>query len=102
MTIKIFRNYGILGMEKEVVYTHRIEARAICSDEIEVVIPDGWELSRNIYDEPLWISPWGWAYQINDVLGQHRSRPAFKALDPDMQEKIYYLYTPEEIKKNRI
>ena len=54
MTIKIFRNYGILGMEK------------------------------------------------NDVLGQHRSRPAFKALDPDMQEKIYYLYTHEEIKKNRI
>lgn len=97
-TINIYCNYGVLGSEKMKIYTFGGEhPHATCSDKMTVVIPDGWEIYKNQVGQTMVTAPWGWDYEINEILKAKQTRPAFQALDKDMYPQFEYLYTPEEL-----
>lgn len=80
-TIKIYRNYGVLTAEKRNIYTFGVPHNtATCWDEIEVEVPEGWELYKNKMGQTMVKAPWGWSYEINEVL-QGNDNPCFYALD---------------------
>lgn len=91
MTINIYKNYGVLAAEKRVVYTYGSEhCNATCSDVIAVLVPDGWEVFKNSFGQEMISAPWGWSYEINEVLAGNE-KPCFYALDPNMKEHTFYL-----------
>lgn len=99
-TIDIFVNYGVLAAEKRKIYTYGVEhPHATCSDKITVVVPDGWELYRNQMGQTMVTTPWGWDYDINDVLTDIKDRAAFRAMDKDADYKTAFLFTPEELEE---
>lgn len=97
-TINIYCNYGVLGSEKMKIYTFGGEhPHATCSDKMTVVVPDGWEIYKNQAGQTIVTAPWGWNYEINEVLRSKKTRPIFEALDKDMYPQFAYLYTSEEL-----
>ena len=97
-TIEIYINYGVLAAEKRNIYTFGAEhPHATCSDKMEVVVPEGWELYQNESGREMVTAPWGWDYDINEVLTDLKGRAAFRALDKNMSYKTAFLFTPEEI-----
>lgn len=95
--IKIYKNYGVLGAEKRNVYTYSGgHAQATGSDEMTVLVPDEWELYENLKEEYNVKSPWGWCYEINEVLADIDGRPAFRAIDKSGEPHVSYLYTVQE------
>ncbi len=100
--IKIYKNYGVLGAEKRNVYTYGGEhAHATCSDEMTVLVPNEWELYKNQMGNIMAESPWGWCYEINDVLTDVNGHPAFRVLDKNGRPHTTYLYTAEELEEKR-
>ena len=94
-TIKIYRNYGVLAAEKRNIYTYGAEhPRAVCSDCLTVEIPEGWQLFKTTSEDFAITAPWGWDYDINDVL-QGEKYPYFRAYDKDMNLRVFQL---EEVK----
>ena len=90
-TIEIYCNYGVLAAEKRNVYTFGAEhPHATCSDKITVVVPEGWELCQNQMGQMVVTAPWGWDYDINDVL-QGNEYPYFRAYDKNMNMKVFKL-----------
>ena len=99
-TIEIYCNYGVLAAEKRNVYTFGGEhPHATCSDNMTVVVPDGWELYQNQMGQTMVTAPWGWDYDINEVLTDIKGRAAFRALDKNMSYKTAFLFTPEELEE---
>ena len=99
-TIDIYKNYGVLAAEKRNVYTFGApHATATCSDKMTVVVPDGWELYQNQMGQTMITAPWGWNYDINEVLTDINGRAAFRALDKNMSYKTAYLFTQEELEE---
>lgn len=97
-TIEKYCNYGVLASEKRKIYSFGGEhPHAKCSDKITVIVPDGWTVYENQFGSTMVSSPWGWDYQINDVLKDKKGRPVFQALDKDMYPQFAHLYTPEEL-----
>lgn len=89
--LEIYCNYGVLAAEKINVYTYGAEhVHAACSDCVTVIVPDEWELYKNVIGEVMVQAPWGECYQINDVL-QGDAQPCFCAIDNEMQERRVYL-----------
>ena len=94
-TIEIYCNYGVLAAEKRNVYTFGGEhPYATCSDKMTVVVPDGWELCQNEMGRTMVTAPWGWDYDINEVL-QGNEKPCFYALDKGMNGRRAYLEVVE-------
>lgn len=90
-TIEIYCNYGVLGAEKRNVYTFGApHYTATCADKMTVVIPNGWKLYRNQAGQTLVTAPWGWDYEINEVL-QGNEHPYFRAYDKNMNMKVFKL-----------
>lgn len=90
-TIEIYCNYGVLAAEKRNVYTFGGEhPHATCSGKITVVVPEGWELYQNQMGQTVVAAPWGWDYDINDVL-QGNEYPYFRAYDKNMNMKVFKL-----------
>lgn len=90
-TIEIYCNYGVLAAEKRNVYTFGApHAAATCWDKMAVVVPEGWEVYQNQMGQTMVTAPWGWDYEINEVL-QGNKKPCFYALDKDMQGHREYL-----------
>lgn len=82
-SIEIYRNYGCLAAEKRNLYTYGApHATAVCSDKMTVEIPDGWTLSETVSGGVIVTAPWGWDYQINEVLAGNDA-PMFIARDND-------------------
>lgn len=97
-TIDIYKNYGVLAAEKRNVYTFGAEhPHATCSDKMTVVVPDGWKIYQSQMGQTIATAPWGWHYDINDVLTDIKGRASFRALDKNMSYKTAYLFTPEEL-----
>lgn len=95
-TIEIYCNYGVLAAEKRNIYTFGApHATATCSDKMTVVVPDGWELYQNQMGQTMVTAPWGWSYEINEVL-QGNEKPCFYAMDKDMKGHRAHL---EEVTK---
>lgn len=87
-TIEIYKNYGCLTAEKRSLYTYGAEhATAVCSDKMTVEIPDGWTLSETVSGSMIITAPWGWNYQINEVLAGD-ANPVFSARDKDGRNYI--------------
>lgn len=55
-----------------------------------VVVSEGWELYQNQMGQTMVTAPWGWDYDINEVL-QGKEKPCFYALDKDMKGHRAYL-----------
>lgn len=90
-TIKIYRNYGVLTAEKRSVYTFCAPHNtATCWDEMEVEVPENWKLYENQMGQTMVTAPWGWNYEINEVL-QGNDNPCFYALDPNRKGHREYL-----------
>lgn len=86
MEIKIYKNYGCLGAEKENVYTYGSKAEsAVCSDEIEVILPEGWSVVEGMTGSTLFESPWKETYLPKDILCGN-DHPYFIAIDNDGNE----------------
>lgn len=82
-SIEIYKNYGCLTAEKRSLYTYGApHATAVCSDKMTVEIPDGWTLSETVSGGMIATAPWGWDYQINEVLAGDAT-PIFSARDKD-------------------
>lgn len=90
-TIEIYCNYGVLAAEKRNIYTFGAEhPHATCSDKMIVVVPDGWELYEAVSGDLAVTAPWGWNYEINDVLAGDEY-PHFIAVDKDGKERRFML-----------
>lgn len=99
-TIEIYCNYGVLAAEKRNVYTFGAEhPHATCSDKMTVAIPEEWEIYQNQAGQTMVTAPWGWDYDINEVLTDIKGRAAFRALDKNMSYKTAFLFTPEELEE---
>lgn len=61
-----------------------------------VVVPKGWDVYQNQSWNTMVTAPWGWDYDINEVLTDINGRAAFRALDKNMKYKTSFLFTPEE------
>lgn len=95
-TMEIYKNYGVLGSEKISVYSFGGEhPHATCSDKITVAVPDRWEIFQSQAGQMMVTAPWGWNYEINEVL-QGNEKPCFYAIDKNMDKHKVYL---EEVKK---
>ena len=81
--IKIFENSGVLGAEYKPVYTHGgPEATAVCADEIEVEIPEGWKTYELEIGGIAVMDPYGRPHFINDVLRTNKANdPVFETWD---------------------
>lgn len=55
-----------------------------------VEIPEGWEVFENAMGNLMVTAPWGWEYEINEVL-QGNEKPCFYALDKSMNGRRQYL-----------
>ena len=89
--IEIYCNYGVLAAEKRNVYTFGAEhPRATCSDKMTVAVPEGWTIWQNQAGQTMGTAPWGWDYEITEVL-QGNEKPWFYALDKDMKGRRSYL-----------
>ena len=86
-TFKAFINYGVLGAEKRNVWTAEApHVHAVCSDMVDLIVPEGWELYQNHMGDNMVTSPWGWDYSLNEVIAGNED-PYFIALDKDGNEK---------------
>lgn len=78
MKVKIYANYGILGKEKKIVY-------GVCHseiyDEVEIEIPDGFELYQNSWEAECIKVPCGDSYMLSELLAEKNNAPCFKWYD---------------------
>lgn len=94
-TIEIYCNYGVLAAEKRNVYTFgNHHSNATCWDKIKVEIPTGWEPYENQMGQTMVTAPWGWNYEINEVLGGNE-KPCFYAKDKSGKGHRTYLEIAE-------
>lgn len=59
-----------------------------------LLIPTGWELYENQMGETMVTSPWGWNYEINEVL-EGNEKPCFYAKDKSGKGHRTYLKIAE-------
>lgn len=87
MNINIFANYGVLTAEKRTVYTFgNPQPTAVTWDNLCVETPDGWDYYESEAGLGLVTAPWGWTYEINEILGGDQS-PMFIAIDKNGKER---------------
>ena len=94
----IYRNYRVLGAEIRNVYTYVApHLRGVCNDELKVKLPDDcdWKLFENNFGQTMIESPWGWIYNLNEVL-QGNENPYLYALDKDQKAHRVELVIIEE------
>ena len=82
-TFKGFINYGVLAAEKRQKWTATAKHDlAVVSDEVEIMVPEGWELNEDNMGYPIVTAPWGWTYDPNELL-QGDENPYFSGIDKD-------------------
>lgn len=82
-TLEIFCNYGVLNAEKRNVFTYGAEhPHAVCSDRMTVLVPEDWSVWKNDLGQTIVTAPWGWEYEVNEVLSGNEY-PHFRAYDKD-------------------
>ena len=77
MKIKLYKNYGVLAHEKELIYTYFMPASEV-HDRVIVDIPQ--VVGMNSYDEPM-VSLDGSNYHLQDVLTTVNDAPALRWYD---------------------
>lgn len=90
-TFEIYRNYGCLAAEKSIVYTYGMEAEtAVCSDTITVQTPAEWEVYETTNGALNCEAPWGWKYNINELLCGNEY-PYFSVIDKNGKNNLIKL-----------
>lgn len=101
-TIEIFCNYGVLAAEKRKIYTYGEQhPTATCYDKMVVNIPENYEMFYNASNNLMVETPWGWIYEINELLSDLNGHPVVKAIDKNGKTVTCYLYTEEELKEKK-
>lgn len=68
-TFKGYINYGCLSAEKRAIFTAgNPQPTAKSSEPVEYTVPDGWTLEEAASGEMVVTAPWGWTYELNEVL----------------------------------
>lgn len=81
MKLKIYANYGVLAHEKQAVYSAVPCSTAVLSEEMEIMIPDGFTASENIMGDWLINTPDGFTLHMGDILASKDGAPAFSWYD---------------------
>lgn len=83
---------GCWRQKKRYVYTYGGEhPNATCSDTMAVEIPEGWDIFQGQIGKVMVTAPWGWDYDINEVLADIKGRPAFRTMDKNGRYKTAFL-----------
>lgn len=78
---KGFANYGVLAHEKETIFTaDNAASQAVTSEEIKIMLPEGWETARNNFDELLICGPAG-DFLANEILVSKNDQPQLRWFD---------------------
>lgn len=86
MELNCYRNYGVLGREKEIVYSFSNPiATADSSEKITFLMPEGWEISSAAgdYPEEVIYSPWGTGYTPDELMVSQKDELYFAGIDGD-------------------
>ena len=105
-TLKAYANYGALAHEKKTLYTVGSPAEtAAYSEEIEITLPEGFELDENAAGEQLVTTPNGNVFLASEVLNSYADTPVIVWYDAEQKlyrEKCRIAYdVAKEIKKMR-
>ena len=73
--MKIYKSYGVLAHEYQPVYTADVPASEIY-DEVNVTLPEGWEVAEGAMGDTLLVSPDGKTYIGNEIISNWGDRPA--------------------------
>lgn len=73
--MKIYKSYGVLAHEYQPVYTADVPASEIY-DEVNVTLPDGWEVAEGDFGDTLLVSPAGETHIGNEILSNWGDLPA--------------------------
>ena len=104
--LKAYANYGALAHEKKTLYTVGSPAEtAAYSEEIGIILPEGFELDENAAGEQLVTTPNGNVFLASEVLGAYADTPVIAWYDAEQKlhrEKCRIAYdVAKEIKKMR-
>lgn len=81
-TIKGFANYGVLAHEKQTIFTiPGKHPHATVSEEIEITLPDKWEVSRSESEDLLIDTPEGNTYRADDIISSWDDAPVLSWYD---------------------
>ena len=81
-TIKGFANYGVLAHEKQIIFTiSEKHPHATVSEEIEITLPEKWEVSENEFGELLIDTPEGNTYIANYIISSWGDDPVLSWFD---------------------
>lgn len=102
-TLKAYANYGTLAREKKTLYTvSNPSETATYSEEVEITLPEGFEVDENASGEQLVTTPDGNVFLASEVLGSYAGVPSItwydseqklhrekcQVIDADVSEKI--------------
>ena len=83
-TIKGFANYGVLAHDKQTIFTiSEKHPHATVSEEIEITLPDKWEVSRNEFEELLIDTPEGKTYMADEIISSWEDEPVLSWYDEE-------------------
>lgn len=80
--LKAYANYGALAHEKKTLYTVGAPAEtATCSEEVDVILPDGFEVNENAAGGQLITVPGGETYLANEIFYSSNGSPELSWYD---------------------
>ena len=92
-TIKAFANYGVLAHEKQTIFTvSNKHPHATVSEEVEITLPDNWEVSENTYGDLLIDTPEGITYMADEIISSWGDKPALIWYDGIKTNRIVLEY----------
>lgn len=85
MKIRAYKNYGVLNNEKKNIFTVSSPAStAVAYDEIEIDIPEEFQVFENNFGSLLIKAPNGKTYFADEIIGQVSEGPALMWYDNGM------------------
>ena len=88
-TIKGFANYGVLAHEKQTIFTiANKHPHATVSEEVEITLPEGWEIGKNSFGEILIDTPTGETYTAEEIISSWGDSPVLSWYDGQKNHRI--------------
>lgn len=85
-TLKAYANYGVLAHEKKTLYTIGGSAEtATYSEEVEVILPEGFEVDENVAGGQLITVPGGETYLANEIFYSSNGCPELSWYDSEQK-----------------
>lgn len=85
-TLKAYANYGTLAHEKKTLYTVGAPAEtATYSEEVEIILPEGFEVDENVAGGQLITTPDGNVFLASEILGTYAGNPTITWYDSEQK-----------------